>query len=110
MGEVYSPTNLIFSKDNNSIGESLAKAGGVNQYGDWSNTYYVLPDGSVETPRNTSWFVRYNWKNVEPGGSIIVPPKGPKKDYLETILKTTQVIYNLAVSVGVVMTLFYDQP
>jgi hypothetical protein len=39
-----------------------------------------------------------------------VPPKGPKKDYLETILKTTQVIYNLAVSVGVVMTLFYDQP
>jgi polysaccharide export outer membrane protein len=106
MGEVYSPTNLIFSKDNNSIGECLAKAGGVNQYGDWSNTYYVLPDGSVETPRNTSWFVRYNWKNVEPGGSIIVPPKGPKKDYLELILKTTQVIYNLAVSVGVVRTLF----
>jgi hypothetical protein len=97
---------LIFSSGNNSIGECLAKAGGVNQYGDWKNTYYVQPDGSVVTPRNTGIFVKYNWKTVEPGGSIIVPPKGPKKDYLETILKTTQVIYNLAISVGVVRQLF----
>jgi hypothetical protein len=38
-----------------------------------------------------------------------VPPKGPKKDYLELVLKTSQVVYNLAVSVGVVKTLFWPE-
>lgn len=107
LGEVYSPTNVIYTSKTNSIGECLAKAGGVSEYGDYSNTYYVAPDGTVATPGNTAWYQRYAWRSVEPGGSIIVPPKGPKKDYLELVLKTSQVVYNLAVSVGVVKTLFW---
>jgi polysaccharide biosynthesis/export protein len=106
LGEVYSPTNVIFTSRNNSVGECLAKAGGVSEYGDYSNTYYVSPDGTIATPGNTPWYQAYSWRSVEPGGSIIVPPKGPKKEYLDVILKTTQVIYNLAVAVGVVRTLF----
>jgi len=106
LGEVYSPTNLIFSHKSNTVGECLSKAGGVSEYGDYGNTYYIAPDGTVSTPKNTAWYMKYSWRSTEPGGSIIVPPKGPKKDYLELILKTTQVIYNLAVSVGVVRTLF----
>ncbi len=108
LGEVYSPTNVIFTSKTNTVGECLAKAGGVSEYGDYSNTYYVSPDGSIATPRNSEWYQRYSWRSVEPGGSIIVPPKGPKKDYLELVLKTTQVIYNLAVAVGVVRQLFYQ--
>lgn len=110
LGEVYSPTNVIYTSETNSVGEALAKAGGVSEYGDYSNTYYVSPDGTIATPKNTPWYQAYSWRSIEPGGSIIVPPKGPKKDYLDLILKTTQVIYNLAVSVGVVRTLFYDVP
>jgi hypothetical protein len=43
---------------------------------------------------------------VEPGGSIIVPPRGPKKDYLDAMAKITQIIYQIAISVGVAKTVF----
>jgi hypothetical protein len=43
---------------------------------------------------------------VEPGGTIIVPMKPPAKDYLEIWAQSSQILYNLAVSVGVAATLF----
>lgn len=103
MGEVYSPTSVIFSRENNSVSECLDKAGGVGEYGDKSNIYYMKPDGEVLTPKNTSFF---GWRNVEAGGIIIVPPKGPKKDYLDALTKITQIIYQIAISVGVAKTIF----
>lgn len=104
MGEVFSPTNLVYTGSANSIGECLGLAGGVNEYGDEESIYYILPDGTVKTPRNTSFF---GWRKVEPGGSIIVPPKGPKRDYLEAFAKITQIIYQIAISVGVAKTVFF---
>ncbi|MEO6096561.1 MAG: SLBB domain-containing protein [Fibrobacteria bacterium] len=103
MGEVFSPTNVIFTRDANTVGECLGAAGGVTEYGDQSSVYYLLPDGTVKTPRNTAFFTR---RNVEAGGSIIVPPKGPKKDYLDALSKITQIIYQIAISVGVAKTVF----
>jgi polysaccharide biosynthesis/export protein len=103
MGEVFSPTNVVFGSENNSIGECLDKAGGVTEYGDAGNIYYIRPDGAIITPKNTSFF---RWKSVEPGGTIVVPPKAPKKDYLESLAKITQIIYQIAISVGVAKTLF----
>ena len=103
MGEVYSPTNVIVSNKSNSISECLNTAGGVNEYGDKGNIYYMQPDGSVITPRNTSFF---GWKKVESGGIIIVPPRGPKKDYLDALTKITQIIYQIAISVGVAKAIY----
>lgn len=103
MGEVFSPTSVIFSRENNSVNECLDKAGGVGEYGDKSNIYYMKPDGEVLTPRNTSFF---GWRGVEAGGVIIVPPRGPKKDYLDALTKITQIIYQIAISVGVAKTVF----
>jgi protein involved in polysaccharide export with SLBB domain len=51
MGEVFSPTNVIFSRSSNTVGECLSLAGGVNEYGDKNSVYYILPDGTVKTPR-----------------------------------------------------------
>lgn len=103
LGEVYSPTNLIVSGGSNSVGECLDKAGGVNEFGDAGNTYYMRPDGTVVTPKNVSFFA---WRKVEAGGTIVVPPKVPKKDYLDALTKITQIIYQIAISVGVAKTLF----
>lgn len=103
MGEVFSPTNLIYSKASNTVGKCLAQAGGLNEYGESGSIYYILPDGTVKTPRNTSFF---RHRGVEPGGSIIVPPKGPKKDYLDAMAKITQIIYQIAISVGVAKTVY----
>ena len=65
--------------------------------------YSNLPDGTVKTPKNTSFFES---RKVEPGGTLIVPPKGPKKDYLDAMAKITQIIYQIAISVGVAVTVF----
>jgi protein involved in polysaccharide export with SLBB domain len=103
LGEVFSPTNLIVSKESNTIGKCIDKAGGVSEYGDAKNTYYMRPDGNILSPKNTSFF---RMRGVEPGGVIIVPPKGPKKDYLDALTKITQIIYQIAITVGVANTLF----
>ena len=103
MGEVYSPTNVVYGSANNSVAECLNKAGGVAEFGDENNIYYLRPDGSVITPRNTFFF---GWAGVEPGGVIIVPPKGPKSSYLDDLTKITQIIYQIAISVGVAKTVF----
>ncbi len=103
MGEVFSPTTVVHSKQTNTVGKALAKAGGATQYGDKGQIYYVKPDGSILTPQNT-WF--FGSRGVEAGGSIIVPPKGPKKDYLDALSKITQIIYQTAIAVGVAVTVF----
>jgi polysaccharide biosynthesis/export protein len=103
LGEVFSPTNVVVGTKTRSVGACLSVAGGVNEYGDETNIYYLRPDGTVITPKNTSFF---KWKTVEPGGTIIVPPKGPKKDYLDAMAKITQIIYQIAISVGVAKTVF----
>ena len=81
----------------------IEQAGGLNEFAEAKSIYYILPDGTVKTPRNTSFF---GMRGVEPGGSIIVPPKAPKKDFLDALSKVTQIIYQIAISVGVAQTLF----
>lgn len=103
LGEVFSPTNIVVGDETRSIGYCLNKAGGVGEFGDAGNIYYIKPDGSVVTPKNTSFF---GMRKVEPGGTIVVPPKGPKKDYLDAMAKITQIIYQIAISVGVAKTVF----
>jgi hypothetical protein len=75
-------------------------------FGDYKSTFYLGPDGTVTTPRTVPWYSSFKCKKVEPGGTIIVPMKPPVKDYLEIWAQSTQILYNLAVSVGVAATLF----
>src|SRR5690606_4893762 len=63
LGEVYSPTNIIFTRNTNTVGEALAKAGGVNNFGDYKNAFYVGPDGVVHSPGTTPWYMSFKWKS-----------------------------------------------
>jgi polysaccharide export outer membrane protein len=106
LGEVYSPTTVIYTSKSNTVGELLKRAGGVNTYGDYSGTMYVDPDGSITTPRTTPWYSSFRCVDVYPGGTVVVPLKPPAKDYLEVWVKSTQILYQLAIAVGVAKTLF----
>ena len=111
LGEVYSPTTIFYTKKTRTIGECISKAGGVNSFGDYSSTFYLSPDGSVKTPTNTPWYRSYSGIVIEPGSSIIVPTKPPppppdENNILNTILKTSQVLFNLAIAVGAVKVLY----
>jgi polysaccharide export outer membrane protein len=106
LGEVSSPTTLIHTRKTDQVGEVLAKAGGVNTYGDYEETFYIAPDGAISTPRTAPWYSSFKCKKIEPGGTIIVPLKPPAKDYLEIWAQATQILYQLAISVGVAYTVF----
>jgi protein involved in polysaccharide export with SLBB domain len=106
LGEVYSPTTLILTGKTNKVGKVLSKAGGVNGYGDYKETFYVAPDGTISTPHSMPWYASFRRKTVETGGTIIVPLKPPAKDYLEVWAEATQILYQIAISVGVARTLF----
>lgn len=106
LGEVYSPTNVIFTSKTNTIGEVLSKAGGVNDFGDYRHTFYIAPDGSVVSPATTPWYRTFKGYPVEPGGSIVVPPKLPARDYLAAVAQITQVLFQIAVTAGVIVALY----
>ncbi len=106
VGEVSSPTTVIFTRKTNQVGELLSRAGGVTQFGDYKSTFYIGPDGSVTTPKTVPWYSSFKCKKIEPGGTIIVPMKPPAKDYLEIWAQSSQILYHLAVSVGVAVALF----
>jgi protein involved in polysaccharide export with SLBB domain len=106
VGEVSSPTTVIYTSKTNQVGELLSRAGGVTMFGDYKSTFYVGPDGVVTTPGTTPWYSSFKCKKVEPGGTVIVPMKPPAKDYLEIWVQSSQVLYHLAVSVGVAVALF----
>jgi protein involved in polysaccharide export with SLBB domain len=104
MGEVFAPISVVYSKKNKSIGDCLSLAGGVTESGDEDNIYLLKADGTVVTPKTAGFFTCFNWIDVGPGATIIVPPKVPKKSMWDEIQKVTTIIYQLAVTTGVVMT------
>jgi polysaccharide export outer membrane protein len=105
LGEVISPVTVIYTRSTNSVGELLEKAGGVSENGDYGNAFYISPDGSVKSPQTTSWYRSFKGLAIEPGGTVVVPPKPPARDYLELIAKSTQILFQMAVTAGVIVAL-----
>lgn len=104
MGEVFAPISVVYWKATNTIGECLNLAGGVTDNGDEDNIYLVRADGTIVTPKTIGFFTVFNWIEVGPGATIIVPPKTPKKGFWAELEQVTRVIYQLAVTTGVVVT------
>jgi len=105
LGEVISPVTVIYTRSTNTVGELLARAGGVSDNGEYSNAFYISPDGSVRSPQALPWYRSFKNLSVEPGGTVVVPPKPPAKDYLELIAKSTEILFQMAVTAGVIVAL-----
>jgi protein involved in polysaccharide export with SLBB domain len=105
LGEVISPVTVIHTRSTNSVGELLSRAGGVSENGDYRNSFYISPDGSIRSPQTTPWYRSFKGLAVEPGGTVVVPPKPPAKDYLEMIAKSTEILFQMAVTAGVIVAL-----
>ena len=77
------------------LDEKLKRLGSL---GDW-----LMDEGGAGLANNMAFS---NPCKRGPGGTLIVPPKGPKKNYLDAMAKITQIIYQIAISVGVAVTVF----
>ncbi len=118
IGEVYNPNAIIFNKGKD-VEYYLNLVGGMTENADKGQLYIVRADGTVVSKKQ-SRFGLFNWdsskqrwafgsfKSVElnPGDTIIVPKKLVKLSWLRTIKDTTSVLYEIAVSAGVLNNIF----
>lgn len=98
IGEVYSPGTFIFNSKQN-MNDYLNLSGGPNPYAS-DNTYVIAANGTIKNT-NSGGFFRGD-SALEPGDTIVVPPRVEAFSALKTTQNATQIIYQLAVAAAAV--------
>lgn len=104
-GQVFQPGSFVFER-RASLDQYLNYAGGVRDGGDRSGIYIV--DSSGRSRRISSgWLSSQGSNSLTRGDTIIVPVRIPKvrNFLLDSLLQSTQIIYNLALGAAALDTL-----
>ena len=97
LGEVQSPTSLIFQPEL-TRDDYIAKSGGATQKADRKRIYVVRANGDVVSAGRTGWFRRSHSIAMRPGDTIVVPLDTERVRSLPLWTQVTTIIYNLAVA------------
>jgi protein involved in polysaccharide export with SLBB domain len=112
VGRVYNPTGVVYDPANDRLGYYLRTVGGPTESADRDHIFMIKADGSVVTRENVSGgFYIFGEKGlmsarVEPGDSIVVPEKLVQVRLMKDIKDITQILYQIAVTAGVLIVLF----
>ncbi|MBK5095069.1 MAG: SLBB domain-containing protein [Deltaproteobacteria bacterium] len=112
MGRVYNPTAVVYNPSQDTAGYYLRKVGGATEDADREHIFVVKADGSVmtkETVGEDLWFYgQDDFLNtrVGPGDAIVVPEKLVFTRLMKDIKDITQILFQIAVSAGVVIAAF----
>jgi len=96
-GEVNFPSSFVHTRGN-SVRNYIEMAGGYNDFGSDSRVLIMRPSGKFEYA-STAWLIG---TRVNPGERIVVLPE-VKTKYLQIAKDVMQIIYQIAVSTGVVL-------
>lgn len=120
LGEVFNPNAMVYKKDRD-VGYYLNLVGGMTDNADKKQIYIVKADGTVISKEqgkfglfnwdseNHRWgFGSFNSIKLLPGDTIIVPKKVLKFSWLKYFKDTTNVLYQIAVSAGVLYEVIKD--
>lgn len=106
MGSVYNQTSFIYSPGS-SVSDYLKKAGGFTRNADDDEMYILKVNGMAISKRNSSgWLGGFNSKRLDPGDTIVVPEKIEKVVWLREVKDITQILYQIAVTAGVLIVAF----
>ena len=117
IGSVYNQTAFIY-RPGQKISYYIEQAGGYSQNADKESIYILKADGSAVRPHKGltwgfSWNSRLNrWERthrleIEPGDTIVVPEKLERIAWMRNIKDISQILYQMAVTTGVVMTTLF---
>ncbi|MBI5188640.1 MAG: SLBB domain-containing protein [Nitrospirae bacterium] len=116
-GEVLSPGSFVYREDLDYKGY-IQMAGDYSTYADTSNVYALKVDGTARklsrgflswNPFKSRWEISAfgeEIKEIEPGDTIVVPEKLERIAWLREIKDITQILFQIAVTTGVVWQLF----
>jgi protein involved in polysaccharide export with SLBB domain len=112
VGRVYNPTGIVFDPARDSVGYYLRMVGGPTESADRDHIFLLKADGSVVTRETADrGFFAFGERGlmnarVKPGDSILVPEKLVQARLMKDVKDITQIIFQIAVSAGVLITLF----
>ncbi|MFQ5587920.1 MAG: SLBB domain-containing protein [Nitrospiria bacterium] len=109
MGAVFNQTAFIFD-DDTTVSKYLKKAGGMTEDADEDALYVLKVDGTAYSKRQNEgfWFWKKKLKSstLDPGDTIVVPEKLDKIAWLRETKDITQILYQMAVTAGVLIVAF----
>jgi protein involved in polysaccharide export with SLBB domain len=97
LGEVYSPSSVIFKTKSNG-NYYLKKVGGLTGNADKDHIYVVRADGSVISGGSVFSAV------LDPGDVIFVPQILDKSDFWANVKSFTEIFYQTALGLAVILT------
>jgi protein involved in polysaccharide export with SLBB domain len=112
VGRVYNPTGVVYDPLNDRLGYYLKTVGGPTESADRDHIFMIKADGSVVTRENAEGgFFVFGEKGlmsarVEPGDSIVVPEKLIQTRVMKDVKDITQILYQIAVTAGVLLVVF----
>jgi protein involved in polysaccharide export with SLBB domain len=109
VGRVYNPTGVVYDPASDRLDYYLKTVGGPTESADRDHIFLVKADGSVVTRENAEGgFLSGGLMSarVEPGDSIVVPEKLIKTRLMKDVKDITQILYQIAVTAGVLIVVF----
>ncbi|MBW1978923.1 MAG: SLBB domain-containing protein [Deltaproteobacteria bacterium] len=119
LGEVYNPTALLYEKGK-SVGYYLRQVGGPTENAEKDQIYVVKANGAVISKAQSGFFGLATWDSqnyrwtlgkfysmeLDAGDTIIVPKKVVKYPWLRVTKDITSILYQIAVTAGVVIAAY----
>ncbi|MEJ2718723.1 MAG: SLBB domain-containing protein, partial [Deltaproteobacteria bacterium] len=96
VGSVYNQTTFIYREDKKPL-DFIRMAGGYTENADEKNVYVLKADGTA---------VRGISEQLDSGDTIVVPEKLARVAWLRETKNITQILYQIAVTTGVLIVLF----
>jgi len=117
VGEVFNPTALLY-EEGGTVSYYLRKVGGMTEQANKKQLSIIRADGSVVSiaqkdagkinwdSQSNQWiFGGFMSIKLDPGDTIVVPRKMDKFFWLQTTKDITQVLFQIALTTGVVLAL-----
>jgi protein involved in polysaccharide export with SLBB domain len=111
MGRVYNPTGVVYDANAPEAGHYLSLVGGPTGAADRDHIFVLRADGSVVTDGNApKGFLGFGGgvlsAKVAPGDSVVVPDKLVQVRLMKDVKDITQILYQIAVTAGVLIVAF----
>jgi len=109
VGRVYNPTGVVFDPAHDKLEHYIETVGGPTESADRDRIFLLKANGSVVTKDNVDGgFLSGGLMSarVEPGDSIVVPEKLVQTRLMKDVKDITQILYQIAVTAGVLIVAF----
>lgn len=102
IGSVYNQNAFLHAPEED-VSSYIYMAGGMTKNADKKELYVLKVDGIAISTRHTSGFMK---QSLDPGDTIVVPEKLDKIAWLREVKDITQILYQIAVTAGVLIVAF----